>query len=223
MNIFCKEIELKIVSKSKYLFPVPSIVNFQEFISNSNEFEGNIFIQDSNDSKILTLIEHIEGSDLKLKLKSITLITSDLEYLKEKLKQVFIYVKAAGGIVENASKEILFIKRLGKWDLPKGKAEKNELPQTTAVREVEEECGVIVEVKKKIGSTWHTYTTRKGVNLKRTRWYAMKLISDENMKPQKEEGIEDIQFMDQEKYILALESSYGTINEIFKKYLELER
>ena len=51
-------------------------------------------------------------------------------------------IEAAGGVVKNAKGELLFIYRLGKWDLPKGKIDEGEVKETTAVREIEEECGV---------------------------------------------------------------------------------
>jgi len=47
-----------------------------------------------------------------------------------------------GGKVYNSEHKILFIKRNGYWDLPKGKTEKGESIEETSVREVEEETGV---------------------------------------------------------------------------------
>ncbi len=44
-----------------------------------------------------------------------------------------INISAAGGLVQNPSGEVLFIKRKGKWDLPKGKPEKKEDNRTTAM------------------------------------------------------------------------------------------
>ena len=35
------------------------------------------------------------------------------------------------------------IQRLGDWDLPKGKVEKREGVEAAAVREVQEECGLV--------------------------------------------------------------------------------
>jgi 8-oxo-dGTP pyrophosphatase MutT (NUDIX family) len=52
---------------------------------------------------------------------------------------VIHHIKAAGGIVQEPSGKILMIKRLGLWDLPKGKAEKGESDAETAVREIMEE------------------------------------------------------------------------------------
>ena len=53
-----------------------------------------------------------------------------------------IELTAAGGWVENGEGQVLWIHRLGQWDLPKGKWEPNESIEDCAMREVEEECGV---------------------------------------------------------------------------------
>src|SRR5690606_40252613 len=45
-------------------------------------------------------------------------------------------VTAAGGMVINDKKEILFIYRNKRWDLPKGKVEKGETLEDSAIREV---------------------------------------------------------------------------------------
>ncbi|MBK8711560.1 MAG: NUDIX domain-containing protein [Niastella sp.] len=54
----------------------------------------------------------------------------------------FTFIEAAGGLVQNEDKEILFIYRSGKWDLPKGKIEKKETPQIAATRKIQEETGL---------------------------------------------------------------------------------
>ena len=51
-------------------------------------------------------------------------------------------VLAAGGIVINRFNEVLLIYRRTMWDLPKGHIEKNETPETCALREVSEETGL---------------------------------------------------------------------------------
>src|SRR5690606_14096302 len=66
----------------------------------------------------------------------------NLEKLWKEFKKYFHYLEAAGGIVKNKNNEILFIHRLDKWDLPKGKVEAGETTESAALREVEEECGI---------------------------------------------------------------------------------
>ena len=58
------------------------------------------------------------------------------------ISKKFTWVTAAGGLVKNDQDELLLIFRNGQWDLPKGKLEKNEKNKHTAIREVEEECGI---------------------------------------------------------------------------------
>src|SRR5690606_39248757 len=61
-----------------------------------------------------------------------------LQHLFKKLP----VVTAAGGMVFNDKKEILFIYRNKRWDQPKGKIEKGETLEESAIREVEEETGI---------------------------------------------------------------------------------
>ncbi|MEI6060610.1 MAG: NUDIX domain-containing protein, partial [Bacteroidota bacterium] len=79
---------------------------------------------------------------------------------------MFTRIEAAGGIVRNQKEEYLFIKRLGIWDLPKGKLNKNEKPVEGALREVSEETGLtVMEVSKQLPSTYHIYTDRHGTEI----------------------------------------------------------
>jgi hypothetical protein len=54
--------------------------------------------------------------------------------------------------------------------------------------------------------------------IKQTKWYAMDLLSDAKMKPQKEEGIEKLEWMDQGQINEALKESYSSIEYVLKKY-----
>ncbi|RZJ75129.1 MAG: NUDIX domain-containing protein, partial [Flavobacterium sp.] len=99
-------------------------------------------------------------------------------------------IKAAGGLVTNANGEYLFIFRNKKWDLPKGKVEKKEKIKIAAVREVEEECGVIIETRDQLlCKTYHMYELGNKVILKRTNWYKMTVKGLPTLVPQVEEGI----------------------------------
>src|SRR5690606_32736133 len=105
-------------------------------------------------------------------LQSLTLSCIDKEAVEKKVKSMFNVLKAAGGVVTKDS-QWLMIYRRKLWDLPKGKMDKGEKSEFTAVREVEEETGVRARVSEKICTTWHTYTHNNSAILKRTRWYHM--------------------------------------------------
>ncbi len=119
---------------------------------------------------------------------------NNVEELWTDFRNYFKNIEAAGGVVINPENKILFIHRLGKWDLPKGKIEKGESREVAAVREVEEECGIFnLELKDFINSTYHIYTERDGKKiLKTTYWFEMFYAGNEKPKPQIEEGINEV-------------------------------
>ena len=84
---------------------------------------------------------------------------------------------AAGGLVQNEQGELLMIYRRGKWDLPKGKLDKNETIEACAVREVMEETGLTnIELGKWIDTGYHLYFDpylNEDV-IKETHWFAMR-------------------------------------------------
>ena len=93
--------------------------------------------------------------------KTYLYINKDFETVFQNLKNKIKLIKAAGGLVKNGDGDYLFIYRLGKWDLPKGKVEENEKMWEAAVREVEEECGIKINyLGKKITTSYHTYFLR---------------------------------------------------------------
>ena len=76
------------------------------------------------------------------------------------------WIEAAGGIVEQAGR-YLFIKRHGKWDIPKGKLDKGEDPAADCVREIEEECGMTAPViDRLVLETYHTYRYKETPTIK---------------------------------------------------------
>lgn len=126
---------------------------------------------------------------------------NDVEELWTDFRNYFKNIEAAGGVVINPENKILFIHRLGKWDLPKGKIEKGESKEVAAVREVEEECGIFnLELRDFINSTYHIYTERDGKKiLKTTYWFEMFYSGNEMPKPQIEEGINEVGWKDEKE------------------------
>ena len=138
-------------------------------------------------------------------------------FLREKIK----VVEAAGGLVYNDKKEILFIRRNKKWDLPKGKVEKGETYQKAAIREVMEETGVQnLEIRDFLMTTYHVFTRNDKFRLKITYWYEMFSDYDGPLTPQSDEGIKKVRWKNFEKSQKALQDSYENIKLLFpKEYL----
>jgi len=126
-------------------------------------------------------------------------------------------IKAAGGIVKNGDGEYLFIHRLGKWDLPKGKVEDNEKMRDAAVREVEEECGIKINyLGAKLHTTYHTYIMRGKFVLKQTNWYDMGVNKSPKLIPQLEEDITEARWISSEDLDTVKENTYPLIAQLIK-------
>ncbi|MFC2120508.1 NUDIX hydrolase [Bacteroidota bacterium] len=152
-------------------------------------------------------------------ISGINIYDKDVELLYEKFTKLFLFIDAAGGLVKNSRNEFLFIYRKGKWDLPKGKVEKNEKFSEAAIREVEEECGIsAVEIKSFICHTFHTYKIHNTPVLKRTWWYEMYYSRNEKLKPQLEENITNLDWFSKKNMNLIFESTYSSINEILSVF-----
>ncbi|HVV54132.1 MAG TPA: NUDIX domain-containing protein [Mucilaginibacter sp.] len=139
------------------------------------------------------------------------------DYLKKIIKSITL-IEAAGGMVENSKGQYLFIFRNGKWDLPKGKLEKGETKRGGAQREVEEECGIKVSmVDKRICKTYHTYTVKGEVVLKRTYWYHMSYTGSGRLKPQKEEGITQVRWFKRAQTGTIIRNTFPSIMDVILK------
>jgi 8-oxo-dGTP pyrophosphatase MutT (NUDIX family) len=177
---------------------------------------GDVLAWHPSVDQIFNLLQLLKAQKFK-RIDSITIVVSDPKSASNYLKKRFAVVKAAGGLVEKDGK-MLLIRRLDKWDLPKGKLEKGERPLEGAKREVEEECNIKVKALEKIGSTWHTYMRNGKHTLKKTYWYRMVCIDDRDLKPQVEEFITEVRWMTEPEWREALYNSYPTIRQVFKKY-----
>lgn len=131
---------------------------------------------------------------------------------------------AAGGLVFNEKNELLMIFRRGKWDLPKGKMEKGESSETSAIREVQEETGIKnVTINHFTGKTHHEYFDPylKENVLKETHWFSMQAASTETLIPQTEEDITEIKWVEKTELDELLKNTYFNIKQII--FVEMER
>jgi len=129
---------------------------------------------------------------------------------------------AAGGIVVNPNKEILWIFRRGFWDLPKGKLDPNETIEACALREVMEETGVSnLVLGDLIMTTTHLYHDMY-LNTeveKTTYWYKMTTDQLQDGIPQTEEEIEAIAWVKKEDIAPYLAKTYDTIKQVMGSFL----
>jgi 8-oxo-dGTP pyrophosphatase MutT (NUDIX family) len=145
------------------------------------------------------------------------------EKILKKLKKVFRYVKAAGGVVVNSQGQVLIIRRRGKWDLPKGKKEKNEGIEATALREVSEECGLnpsLLTIDCFLDSAWHIYEEGTDFVLKRTKWFIMKYSGNESLVPQIAEDITKAKWVNIDDLHKPMKKTFLNIKVVLEKYLD---
>ena len=140
-----------------------------------------------------------------------------LKVFKSKIKVIF----ASGGIVKNDNNQILFIYRRGKWDLPKGKAEKGESIRETAVREVIEETGVEkLKIDKYFSNTFHIVRNNKKYFLKETSWFLMSSNFKGKLKPQLNEGIKSVKWKTFDDAKKIKKKTFGNISIILTDFLK---
>ncbi len=163
--------------------------------------------------------------DTKKLMKKVTLDTP-LQVICEKpskeFKRLFSDYKkitAAGGLVKG-NNGYLLIFRNGLWDIPKGKMEKGEDEEETAVREIEEECGIKTVLEDLIVKTYHTYTHKKKRVLKTTYWYLLFYYGNKSLIPQREEGITDVKWATKEELFAIRGNTYGSVNEVLDVFKE---
>jgi 8-oxo-dGTP pyrophosphatase MutT (NUDIX family) len=142
---------------------------------------------------------------------------SDLATLKKAFWKKFLLVQAGGGLVQNGSRQYLFMLRRGKWDLPKGKLDRGETLEQCAIREVGEETGLKqVQVNGPLLVTWHTYDESGHHILKETHWYRMTTLADQAVTPQQEEQITQLVWADRARIAQLLKNTFPSIVDVVR-------
>ena len=147
--------------------------------------------------------------------------TEDPHHAWMQLRSCFIRLDAAGGLVQNPSKNIMMIERLGKWDLPKGKPEEHENHEQTAIREVAEECGIGgLQVVAPLPVTHHAYLDPNHMwALKTTYWYQMTATIWQHPVPQQNESITQAKWVSRKEAKRLKNHAYRSISDLLDFFL----
>ncbi len=132
---------------------------------------------------------------------NLILLSKNVNYSFGLVKQVFICIEAAGGLIKNSDK-YLFIFRLKKWDLPKGKLDEGETIEHAAIRECEEECAIKeLNITGQLPPTYHIYPYKGSFALKTSHWFIMESNYNGILIPQIEENIEKAEWLSKEQIL----------------------
>ena len=134
----------------------------------------------------------------------------DNDILAAVMKKTFRFAPAAGGIV-TIGDSIAAIERNGRPDLPKGHIEKDETPDTAALREVREETAISdISIIRQLPSSHHCYLLNGQWTLKKTSWFLMS-AKEFKPKPQKEEGISKVYLVNKDNVNEFLENTFVSL------------
>ena len=161
------------------------------------------------------LVNMVEASDT---LDRVCIETEDVEGTYRSICAEFLEVNAGGGLVSNRRGDYLLISRNGMWDLPKGHQDPGEDIAVTALREVEEETGIMdLEMRSLICVTDHCYKRNDIWHLKHTWWYDMLDDKPIDLVPQVEEDISKAAWVAKSSLPAFLNNTYPSITEVFRE------
>lgn len=134
---------------------------------------------------------------------------------------LFKPVTTSGGIVYHDQKGMLWILRHNRWDLPKGKIDKDESMEDAAIREVEEETGITdLQIQEKLGVTRHAYREKNTYILKSSHWYKMLTASPgSRLVPQTSENITAVEWVDQNTINEKISNTYASLQSLAKEFV----
>ncbi|HEY2720457.1 MAG TPA: NUDIX domain-containing protein, partial [Chitinophagaceae bacterium] len=175
--------------------------------------DDTVYIDELNTHTLKTIIHQMEQPKIHVGI----FVHENLIELNTAFQKRFTLIQAAGGLVKNSESKVLMIFRRGKWDLPKGKLDKNEKLEDCALREVEEETGLKnIILNRPVTTTYHTYHEGTKHVLKESHWYAMTVSGLQTLTPQTEEDIFDIRWVEQDDIHSYLPQAFPLIKDIME-------
>lgn len=197
--------------------PVYLCDEFDEEITELSHHPDVVLMEELSANAINSLLHEIKKEDFHAAIYR----HENFDKLKKEFTKHFTFIRAAGGIVQNEKKELLFIFRKGKWDLPKGKMNTKESAELCAKREITEETGVDnLTMKNKVGETFHSYSEYGKRFLKQTNWFYIICKGKQNLKAQTEEDITEVKWIATKDIKQPMENTYATIKDILKIFFD---
>ena len=186
-------------------------------LTSSLKFDEDFPFYQFKNSSLVEVVHQLQADILD----GVYLLSTNVKNDWKLFREIYQPIIAGGGLVVNEKKEILFIFREQKWDLPKGKIEEGEQIKQAAIREVEEECGIEnLVLKNSLTTTYHLFNFGGKSLLKETYWYLMYSHFKGQLKPQFEEGIIHACFKNKKEIEKALLNTYANIKLVYNSYLE---
>lgn len=183
------------------------------------QYDPNAVIYHYGENSMLSRLPGFLDKSPNIKMLCIPVAPDKIENTFKQICSQYNQINAGGGLVMNDRGEYLLIFRNGIWDLPKGKQEPNEDIRETALREVEEECGMTrLEIRELICVTHHCYHQHGNFILKHTYWYKMIHTGYCTPKPQLEENIQKCIWVKKEDLPRYLSDTYPSILEVFRSH-----
>lgn len=184
-----------------------------EFLDSSEKVPSKHYdlVLNSLENDLSKLLDQFDFSKLNTCL---LVLYEDFEMALNQVFHEYEFMDAAGGIVK-CDRRYLFIERHGVWDIPKGKLDAHEQPWEAAVREIEEECGIRGPViDHLIGITFHTYSYKGRLTIKKNWWYALNYSGSMEVFPQEEESITQAIWIEKHEWKMIRENTYDSIKEV---------
>ena len=192
-----------------------SLILTDDYSDYSSEYD-TLFITYASEEAFFELIELLKDSPV---LRKVCVYHDKLDDLWNIFCNKYTQVSAAGGIVQNNDR-ILFIYKNNHWDLPKGKIEKGESSESTALREVKEECGIKeLSLGDSHTTTYYLFNQKGKTLLKKTEWFLMTSSEEGPLKGDEKEGITDVIWMDSNSWKSDQENSFASVINILSSLL----
>jgi 8-oxo-dGTP pyrophosphatase MutT (NUDIX family) len=190
-------------------------------IENDLSVDFSSILKYANQSELLEFIRAFENDE---SCKCAFIYHHNSNELLHYFRACFKNLPAAGGLVWKADKTAFVgMRRLGYFDLPKGKVESSETFEQAALREVEEECAIShLSISRKLTRTFHTYKIGEQAILKETHWFEMIYHGEKAPQPQVEEHIESVFWVEPKNLPAHITNTYPSIIEVLKSAKVIE-